>query len=223
MQMRQKENKTRIVGMALVVVVAAVFGFGAFAGKLEPDDPPGPTMHTLDEIYTKLESTPSASNDSMPSHRDPGAWASINMELTGENQGNIEGSCEQHGREGTIVILGYEHRVHIPLDAQSGLPSGKRIHSPLTVVKTVDKATPKLYRALSTGERMTEVTVKFYSIDQMGQEAHYYTVKLEDAIIVDIRACYPRLESVSLTYSRIIWTWEPDGIESQDDWRSSRP
>lgn len=221
--MKPKQKTSKVVVSVLSLAGLLAFSLFAIAGDLEPSVPPGPTMHTLDEIYSKLESTPSTSNDSMPSHRDPGAWASINMELTGENQGQIEGSCEQQGREGTIVILGYEHDVHIPIDPQSGLPTDKRVHGCLTVVKTVDKATPKLYQALCTGERMTNVTVKFYAIDPTGQEEHCYTIELEEAIIVEVKASYPCLESVSFTYRRIVWTWEPDGIEAQDDWQTPRP
>ncbi|MNS82421.1 Major exported protein [compost metagenome] len=26
------------------------------------------------------------------------------------------------------------------------------------------------------------------------------------------------MEDVELTYEKIVWTWEPDGIESEDSW-----
>jgi type VI secretion system secreted protein Hcp len=70
------------------------------------------------------------------------------LTLEGENQGAIEGSCDMEGREATILVYAFDHDVHIPRDPQSGLPSGKRIHGPISVTKEFDKASPKLYQAL---------------------------------------------------------------------------
>ncbi len=153
----------------------------------------------------------------------------LHLEVEGKNQGKIEGSCEMQGREGTILVQALTHSVHIPRSPQTGLPTGKRVHGPLTITKEVDKATPKLYQALCTGEQMSSVIIKWYRIDPSGTEEHYFTTKLEDAIITEIKAWMPNaldeqkasfkhMEDVSFTYKKIIWTWEPDGIESEDDW-----
>ena len=66
------------------------------------------------------------------------------MNLTGEKQGNIDGSCDMKGREKTILVYSMNHDIHIPRDPQSGLASGKRIHGPLSIVKEDDKSSPKL-------------------------------------------------------------------------------
>lgn len=152
------------------------------------------------------------------------------MTLTGNNQGAIEGSTTQEGREGTILIEATVHDVKIPRDRQTGLPTGKRVHDPLTVTKTYDKASPKLYQALVTGERFSDVTIKWYRINETGSEEHYFTHTLEDAIIVAMKAWMPNcldpateslshMEDVSFTYTKIKWTWEVDGIESEDSWQ----
>jgi len=151
------------------------------------------------------------------------------MTLEGQKQGKIEGSCDVRGREGTILVQGFKHEVCIPRDPQTGLPTGKRVHNPLTIVKLFDKASPKLYRALTSGEHMKTVELKLYRIDPSGKEEHYFTTKLEDAIVVSIRPWmsnslaentdrYFHMEEVSFTYRKVIWTWVPDGIEADDDW-----
>jgi len=151
------------------------------------------------------------------------------LEVEGENQGPIQGSCEMEGREDTILVYAMNHDIHIPRDPQTGLASGKRIHGPLTIVKEYDKATPKLYQALCTGEHMTNVTIKWYRIDPAGSEEHYFTHTLEDAIVVEMKPYMPmaflsenepyrHMEEVCFTYRKIKWTWEPDGIEAEDDW-----
>ncbi len=155
------------------------------------------------------------------------------LTLEGEKQGKIEGSCVQEGREGTILVQALNHEVSIPRDAQTGLATGKRVHHPLTILKEFDKSTPLLYQALTSGEHMKSVEIKWYRIDATGSEEHYFTTKLEDAIIVSIRPdmknCLdpawtdlPHLEEISFTYRKVIWRWEPDGIESEDDWRAPK-
>ena len=110
--------------------------------------------------------------------------------IEGEKQGNIEGTCDMKGREGTILVFAMNQDIHIPRDPQSGLPSGKRIHGPLSLVKEFDKASPKLYQALCTGEHLT-VTIKWYRMDPAGQEEHYFTHTLEHAIVVAIKPYMP--------------------------------
>lgn len=152
------------------------------------------------------------------------------LTCTGNNQGAIEGSCEMEGREGTMLVQAFNHEVFIPRDPQSGLPTGKRVHNPFSVVKVYDKASPLLYQALCTGERFSDVTVKWYRIDPTGAEEHYFTHKLSNAILVSIKPYMPNcldpatesfshMEELAWTYESITWTWEPDGIESEDSWQ----
>jgi type VI secretion system secreted protein Hcp len=152
------------------------------------------------------------------------------MTLIGESQGNIEGSCDQSGREGMILCQAFKHDITIPRDPQTGQPAGMRVHNPMIVTKYFDKSSPKLYQALTSGERMTDVTLKWFRIDNTGVEEHFFTIKLEEAIIVSMKPYVPNcldpdfesfgnMEEVECTYRKIIWTWEPDGVESEDDWR----
>ena len=83
----------------------------------------------------------------MPSH----------LSLEGNTQGKIEGSCEIEGREGTILVYALEHLINIPRDTHTGLPTGKRIHGALKITKEIDKSSPKLFQALTSGEQFSEV------------------------------------------------------------------
>jgi len=159
----------------------------------------------------------------MPSH----------LTLEGEKQGVINGSCEMQGRENSILVYQMDHDIHMPIDPQSGLPSSKRIHGPLTITKEFDKSSPMLYQALCAGEHMKKVTIKWYRISPQGAEEHYFTHVMENAIIVAIKPYVPvvflkenepyrQMEQVAFTYEKIKWTWEPDGIESEDSWKVPR-
>lgn len=159
----------------------------------------------------------------MPSH----------LSMTGNTQGKIEGSCEIEGREGTILVYALDHLINIPRDTHTGLPTGKRIHGALKITKEFDASSPKLFQALTSGEQFSEVLLDFYRISPAGAEESYYTIKLENAIIVDIRAWFPEtivksnepfkhMEDVSFSYEKIIWTWVPDGIEAEDSFSAPK-
>lgn len=150
------------------------------------------------------------------------------LTITGEVQGLIEGSCELDEREGTILVQAFDHVVEIPTDDR-GIASGRRMHRPMMITKEIDKSTPMLYQALCTGELLTEVTLDWYRLDGTGDEELYYSIELENAMITRIHPWVPNvldrsseglrhMEDVSIAYERIIWTWEPDGIEYEDAW-----
>jgi type VI secretion system secreted protein Hcp len=155
------------------------------------------------------------------------------LTLEGEKQGKIEGSCEMQGRLGTILVYELQHSVHMPRDPHSGLPTSKRVHEPFTIVKMIDKSSPKLFQALCTGEHMKNVTLKYYRITKQGTEEHYFTTTLEDAIITKFHPGMPstlaagsepygHMEVVSFTYKKIKMTYEPNGIEAEDSWMTPR-
>ncbi|MFH1863008.1 MAG: Hcp family type VI secretion system effector [bacterium] len=152
------------------------------------------------------------------------------LKLTGMNQGPIQGDCKQLGHEDTILVYEFDHEISIPRDNLTGLPTGQRLHRPFAITKHIDNASPKLCQACTSGEQFSEVILEFYRINERGLEEHYYTIKLENAIVVDLQTFKPMtlveetkslhdMEKVSFTYRKIIWTYVLDGIESEDDWQ----
>jgi type VI secretion system secreted protein Hcp len=151
----------------------------------------------------------------------------IRVFVTGETSGTIKGD---HPADESIVGLAFEHAIISPRDAASGLPTGKRQHKPLTVVKAIDKATPLLYQALVNNETLSSVELKFYRTPERGgAPEHYYTISLQNASISSLRNWKPNtrdlsadragdLEEVSFTYQKITWTFVDGGITAEDDW-----
>jgi len=226
--MRTLLRKAPVVLVLALLAVAATLAVQGLAGDLDPPGPPGKTMHTLSEIWDKLDALAQemggASNYPRKySGADPREYAY--MDIAAANQGRIEGSVEVRGLEGWILVFEVDHRVYVPYDPTIGQATGGRLHEPFKVTKQIDKATPKLYRALATGEHMKEVQIRWYRTGPQGAE-HYYTVRLIDAMIVSIRpvlsplthspAQFAHAEEVSFIYERIRWTWERDAIEAED-------
>jgi type VI secretion system secreted protein Hcp len=153
------------------------------------------------------------------------------MTATGEVQGNIQGGVTQAGREGSMEITEYGHGISTPVDNASGLPSGAQQHRPIRVTKPIDRATPILMSVMSHNETLTSVTFRFWKPNLSGEEQQYFTVELINAHIVNINHSnqnklptdwstlpVPALETLTLTYQKIVWTWEEFGITAEDDW-----
>jgi type VI secretion system secreted protein Hcp len=128
-----------------------------------------------------------------------------------------------------ILVQAVDALVDIPKNPQTGLPAGKRVHQGITLTKEIDKSSPKLYQALTSGEQLKTVTLEFYRISPKGTEEKYYTITLSNAVLVSARTWVPNvlnpefkqmghMEDLGLTYEKIVWTWLPDGIEAEDSW-----
>lgn len=153
----------------------------------------------------------------------------IHLTLEGVKQGKIEGSVVMKGREGTILVDGYDHTIRIPVNVQTGSASGKRIHEPVKFLKVIDKSSPKLGQACVQGERMKSMVFSFYRINAKGTEENYYEVKLENAVITSVRKFFPNvldrategyghMEEVQVTYEKITETHKIDKLEMMDSW-----
>jgi type VI secretion system secreted protein Hcp len=153
------------------------------------------------------------------------------LAVKGKTQGDIKGDCPHSGdKKDKILVYAIDHNVEIPKDTHTGLPTGQRIHHPLVVTKGKDNASPKLFKACCTGEQC-EVTLDQYRIKADGTEEKYFTIKLEEAIVVNVREFTPLtfvpenkpyhdMEEVSLTYSKITWTYNDGNIEYVDNWKA---
>lgn len=154
------------------------------------------------------------------------------LELNAEAQGDIKGDVTLPGREDMIEIYAFSHQIVSPRDAASGLPTGKRQHKPLSIVKRIDKSSPLLTNVLVNNENITEFSLTFWRRNPAtGKDEPYYTIRLQNAQVVSIRPWMPNTndpatraippsEEISFVYQKIFWTWEDGGISAEDDWET---
>jgi type VI secretion system secreted protein Hcp len=133
---------------------------------------------------------------------DPNAIAGT-FAATGQKQGAID-----------TTLIGFSHEIVSPRDPASGLPTGKRQHKPLTIVKELDKSTPLLLNALVQNENLTSVLI---GLLRNGQEVA--TVKLTNASVASYKDTGEK-EIWSFTYQKIEWTWNDGKISAMDDWEA---
>ncbi|MDQ0505575.1 Hcp family type VI secretion system effector [Xanthobacter agilis] len=163
------------------------------------------------------------------------------ISITGTKQGLISkgaftsdsvGNIWQEGHEDECIVQAFSSNVIIPRDPQSGQPTGSRVHQPATITKYQDKASPLLWQALSTGEVLSEVTLSFWRTSTAGQQEKYFTIKWEDAVLVDGKGMIPNvlmsensklqdMEEWAFTYRKVTWTHEKAGTSGSDDWRKT--
>lgn len=161
------------------------------------------------------------------------------LSIEGERQGVISagaftlasvGNIYQEGFEDTILVQSFDHAMSIPTDPQSGQPSGQRVHGPFIITKVIDKSSPLLCTAMTTGERLKKCELRLYRTTAEGTQEHYYTIKLTDAVIVHISTTMPsaqssatahltHLETIAINYRAIQWNHEACGTSGGDDWR----
>jgi len=159
------------------------------------------------------------SSDAMPDYSQPEGAAPILMEIVRETTGSpIIGSCKAPAQPDSIAVVGYNHDIYRPHDPLYGVPTQERQHTPLTIVKYTDMATPYLYEVLCEGELLTDIKLSFYRTNPKNAEVLYYEITLTDAYIVDIKASYPNLETISFTYHTIQWYWAQPNIITGDSW-----
>ena len=151
--------------------------------------------------------------------------------LKGQKTGPFNGGGTQKGHENSILVHSFNEEILVPLDATTGLPTGKREHEPLVIVKELDKASPLLWNALVTNENLTSAVLEFFATSPTGIEQMIYTITLTNASICSMRqfmadneipanAPLPVREEISFTYQKITWTWVQGNIAASDDWES---
>ncbi|MFD3246671.1 Hcp family type VI secretion system effector [Rahnella aquatilis] len=147
--------------------------------------------------------------------------------LVDENGSPIVGDSLVSGRLGAIELKSVNHNVSIPTDQHTGRLTGTRVHSPISLQKEFDKATPILYRALCQGVTLQSATIKMYQITETGTEAEYFNIILDNVKIVAITPnLYPggqtgtHFENILLRYETITWKYCDGNIIYKDTWNN---
>ena len=147
-----------------------------------------------------------------------------------DDQGNdVKSDSQVQDREGAAEVIGFEHRVYIPSDSDTGALTGTRKHEPFTVTKTFCPASPVLAKACASGKTLKEVKISWYKINDEGKEEEYYRHTLSDVKVVSVnpimpdikdktKETYGHLEQVAFRYKTIEWNHLDGNISTQDTW-----
>ena len=146
----------------------------------------------------------------------------------------IEGECTSLGRENSIECLSFRAGVMSPIDTtitrvpvKGGRTTGRHQHSPITILKKINKSSPLILKALCQNERIDSAEFQFYRTDMAGSDENFFTILVENGFISKVEQIsqaesieghmdFP-VEEVEISYSRIKWTSIADSIEYADN------
>jgi type VI secretion system secreted protein Hcp len=133
------------------------------------------------------------------------------LELEFKTQGKITGSStKSKGSLDTsdgIECHSFNYAVLSQRDAASGLPSGKRTHKPIVIVREVDEASPLLWQALCTNEAFQTAHLSFAKPSGGGKETIHQTITLTNGTISKIEYAPPLLgkkrQAITFSYQEL--------------------
>lgn len=145
------------------------------------------------------------------------------LHIVGQKQGEIHGECSEGGdKKDTVELVDFAEGVTVPIDDESGLISGKRKYEAVTFVHKIDRTSPCLRKALSTGEQL-DLTVDFYRVKNDGSKEKYYSIIYENAIIVSAeiftKERNTHFEEVSFTFSDVTYVFNDGNISFSETWK----
>ena len=141
----------------------------------------------------------------------------------------VEGGSTQAGREGWIECQTFDWGMSVPMSTRDGKPTGKRQHRPIRFVKELDKATPLLMTACSSGEVYEDMVIEFEQPSRDGKQVTYIRYELTNVQITSYSmhsssddASVPAREQIEVTYESLSVTWVEGGDKHVDDWIPTR-
>lgn len=145
----------------------------------------------------------------------------------------IKGSSDVQNREGSIEVISFSHGLHIPVDGITGKQTGTRIHGSFTVGKEFDSSSTYLYKSVSTGQLLKSAELKWYRINDAGQEVEYFNMFLENVRVVSVTPVMANckdpnsqhlshMEIVDLKYEKITWKYLDGNLVHSDAWNERK-
>ncbi len=217
--MKNKQKRTLLSVGLMVLAALVLFSLTAGGGGLEPTSPPGPTMHTLEQLYN-LTSSLSVGSGQLTG---PVAAAKVrSLAYMDVNVPGIEGESTDADHGGWIEVLAVHHSAQQPAaTSHSGVGgrSGRRAEfSDFTIVKEIDKASPKLYVFCAKGEHIPDVVIEFTMVEPVtSNKVVYKKVMLKDVVVSAFTPVmsyrsngeFTHLEEISFRYGQIEWEYTP--------------
>jgi len=128
----------------------------------------------------------------------------------------IPGESTDDKHKEWIEVLSYSHNIHQPASATASSVGGataERVqHGDFSLVKQLDKSSPKIMETCCTGQHLKDVSLELCRAG--GDKVKYMEVKMEEVVVSSVApggasegsGGFPT-EQVTLNYGKIKWTY----------------
>ncbi len=210
--MKKAKQTAPIVFVTILITAVVIFALRAPAGSLEPTSAPGPTMHTLDEIYANtLNSNTSSSSVIVPPEGAATRRGKSYLWIEG-----VPGESTDDKRDLWIDIFGFEYAQTQTYDSSGsgGAGSARVEFSSVTITKQIDKASPQLSLNCCTGQHIPRVYIETTKAATDGSAEVLYKLELQDVLVTGVAPRlvyvgdeYVLMEELSLGFAKIKWIY----------------
>ncbi len=199
-----------VSGIAAVGLFVIVWGLNA--GPLEPSAPPASTMRSLQEVYDLTNSLKGAA---LPVPLYP-FQSDLYLLVDG-----IPGDSQEKDHRDWIDAFAFHWGISRPgqlFPVEGRPPTPVANHADLTIVKRIDKSSPKLFLFCCSGSHIPRVKFEIMRIGERPSRILLY--ELEDVIVTSVKPVGATLESsylmeeVAFNYAQIKVSYtgvRPDG------------
>jgi type VI secretion system secreted protein Hcp len=134
--------------------------------------------------------------------------------------GDIKGESQDDKHKDEIEVLSFSWGVtNTQVSSGGGAAAGKATFQDLTIVHTLDKASPSLLKACATGTHIKDAIITHRKAGKGQQE--YLIVKLNDVVITGVThggsSGQPILENVSLAFAKVDLQYKPQKADGSLD------
>ncbi|PHM29066.1 Hcp family type VI secretion system effector [Xenorhabdus innexi] len=150
----------------------------------------------------------------------------IYLTLNGKKQGLISAGCSTPDSIGNRYQNGHENEIQV-LSLNHSITRQQNVsHSPIQLIKPIDKSSPLLAMAIDSNESLDGKFI-FYRTGQAGHLELFYEVKITEATISEVSCVYPNsindfdampYERVILNYKSISWNHVSAGTSAYSIW-----
>lgn len=150
----------------------------------------------------------------------------IYAKITGAVQGVITSTVTTQGFEKQLPVTSLTFGYARPVDAHSGLLTGGVVARPLVMTFPMDPATPLLMQSTFTNEVLKSVVFTYTKDGGTAGTVKVATITLSGAIIQEYQQSSglagEAVDTITLSYQKIEWTWVKGGIVGSNDWSISK-
>jgi len=161
------------------------------------------------------------------------------LEMKLKTQGLVVGdSVAKHGAldfSKGAMCHAFTYEVKSQFDAGSAQLVGRRVHTPVTIVREVDKASPLIWSALCSNETYVTAKLSFVRPDNAGKLALYHSILLETGAVVRYHTFHGilpgsndgieqvhtnELEEFDLVFQKVTYSNDANSKSGIDNWQS---